>query len=89
MLRRNPRYKPQIPHGLAILGALLLLTGTVTGLGGVLQSQSLQPGLAATSEVASAESDTANRATGAVDSLPQSQVKKNKRFKVNLFLFRR
>jgi len=89
MLRRNPRYKLQIPHGLAILGALLLLAGTVTGVGGALQSHPAQHGLAATSEMASAEADTANRTNGPVDSIPQAQVKKNKRFKVNLFLFRR
>ena len=88
MLRRNPRYTLQVPHGLAILGALLLLAGTVTGLGGTLPSHSTPSGLAATGEMASPEPDAANR-RGPVDSISQAQVKKNKRFKVNLFLFRR
>jgi hypothetical protein len=89
MLRRNPRYKLQVPHGLAILGALLLLAGTVTGLGSALQTNPAQTGLAASAEMANPEPDSANRAAGAVDSIPQAQIKKNKRFKVNLFLFRR
>jgi len=46
-------------------------------------------GLAATSGVASAETDAANRAAGPADSVSQAQMKKTKRFKVNLFLFRR
>jgi len=89
MLRRNPRYKLQVPHGLAILGALLLIAGTVTGIGGTLQPQSAQSALVAAGQVPSGESDASGRASEPVESMPQAQLRKNKRFKVNLFLFRR
>ena len=89
MLRRNPRYKLQVPHGLAILGALLLLAGTAMGLGGALQSQPSQSALVAAGGVASGEPDAAGRTSEQVESIPQAQLRKNKRFKVNLFLFRR
>jgi len=88
MLRRNPRYKLQVPHGLAILGALLVLAGTATGLGGTLQSQPSQSVLVAAGQVASGEADAAGRTAEPVESMPQSQLRNNKRFKVNLFLFR-
>jgi hypothetical protein len=89
MFRRTPRYKLQVPHGLAILGALLMLAGTATGLGGTLQSQSSQSALVAAAEVASGESAAVGRTSEPVESIPQAQLRKNKRFKVNLFLFRR
>jgi hypothetical protein len=89
MLRRNPRYKLQVPHGLAILGVLLLLAGTVTGIGGSLQPQSAQPALVATGQMPSGESDASSRTSEPGESIPQAQLRKNKRFKVNLFLFRR
>jgi len=89
MLRRNPRYRLQVPHGLAILGALLLLAGTVTGLGGTLRYPAAEPGLAAAGYVPSSESDAADRVADPVESMHQAPLKKSQRFKVNLFLFRR
>jgi hypothetical protein len=88
MLIRNPRYRLQVPHGLAILGALLLLAGTVTGVGGTLHSPSSEPALAATGYASSAESNGVNRPAEPVESMAQPPVKKHKRFKINLFLFR-
>jgi len=89
MLRRNPRYRLQIPRGLAILGALLLLAGTVTGLGGTHRHPEAEPGLAAASYVPSGESDATDRVADPVESMHQAPLRKSKRFKVNLFLFRR
>jgi len=89
MLRRNPRYKLQVPHGLAVLGTLLVLAGTATGVGGTLQSQPSQSALVAAGQVASGEADAAGRTSEQVESMPQAQLRKNNRFKVNLFLFRR
>jgi hypothetical protein len=88
MLIRNPRYRPQVPHGLAILGALLLLAGTVTGVGSQLHAPSSEPALAATAYSASTDPNAAGRPEDSVEAMAQHPVKKSKRFKINLFLFR-
>ena len=88
MLRIRPRYRLQVPHGLAVVGALLLLASTVTGVGSALNTRQAEntalPALVSSSEMESAES-----ASNSVDTVPQAPVKQKKRFKVNLFLFRR
>jgi hypothetical protein len=89
MLRLKPRYKPHVPHGLAILGAILLLTSTVAGIGGAWQAPSRQS-VADTSEFVSGnESDIAEAPSDSVEALPQAPVSRHERFKMNLFLFRR
>jgi len=89
MLKRTPRYRLQVPHGLAILGALLLLAGTVTGLGGTQRHPEVAPGLAVAGYAPAGESEAADRVAEPVESMHQAPLRKSKRFKVNLFLFRR
>jgi hypothetical protein len=89
MLRRNPRYKLQVPHRFAVLGALFIMAGAITGLGGSLQSPSAQPEFVGTVQATPGQAEAAGVAAEPVESIPQSQVNKNRRFKVNLFLFRR
>lgn len=89
MLRRNPRYKLQLPHRFALLGALLIMAGTITGLGSSLPSPSARPEFVSTVQATPGQAEAAGRAAEPVESIPQSQVHKNRRFKVNLFLFRR
>jgi hypothetical protein len=89
MLRRNPRYKLQVPHGLAFLGTLLILAGTIMGLGGSLPSPSAQPEFVTTAQATPGQAEAAGQTAERVESIPQGQVNKNRRFKVNLFLFRR
>jgi len=88
MLRLTPRYRLQVPNGLAIIGALLLLAGTVTGLG---NTWNAQPGesVAATTRVTSGDLDATESSPEALDTAPKAPVSQKKRFKVNLFLFRR
>jgi len=88
MLRLTPRYRPQVPHGLAIVGALLLLAGTMAGVGNGFNAP---PGNSAkaTTFVAGGDMDTADSASDSMESIPQTPVKQKKRFQMNLFLFRR
>jgi hypothetical protein len=87
MLRLTPRYRLQVPHGLAIVGALLLLAGTVAGVGNGFNAP---PGNSATATtfVAGGDMDTADSSPGSMETIPQTPVKQKKRFKINLFLFR-
>ena len=84
MLKLIPRSRRRIPHGVAVVGALLLLASTVTGVGRNLQDSPSQP-IAVAATVAS-ENGPATAET--VDAAKPPAVKKNKRFRVNLFLFR-
>ena len=88
MLRLTPRYRLQIPNGLAIIGALLLLAGTVTSFGTALNTP---PGesAAANTLVASGDMDASESSPEALDTVSQAPASQKKRFKVNLFLFRR
>lgn len=87
MLRLTPRYRLQVPNGLAIIGALLLLVGTVSGFG---NNWNAQPGesVAVTTRVANGDLDAAESSPEALDTAPKAPVSQKKRFKVNLFLFR-
>ena len=87
MLRLTPRYRLQVPHGLAIVGALLLLAGTVTGVG---NRSDASPGNSATATtfVASGDIDTADSSPDSVETISTAPTKQKKRFKMNLFLFR-
>jgi len=86
MLKLRTRHRLQVPHGLAIVGALLLLVSTVTGFGTVLNLQQGEP-TAAISAVANSELESTD-AVERVDTVPQAPVKQKKRFRINLFLFR-
>jgi hypothetical protein len=66
-------------------GALLLLASTVTGVGSALQTQPAQQAVAA-SLLAEREAETGRQSA---ESVQQAPIKKNGRFKVNLFRFRR
>lgn len=83
MLKLIPRHRFQVPHGLAVVGALLLLVSTVTGFGTTLSSQQTESAAAAP-YVSSSEMETAQSA----DAVPQPPVKQKQRFRINLFLFR-
>ena len=89
MLKLIPRHRFHVPHGLAMAGALLLLASTVTGVGGSLQNQPGQPLASASSILAEPEADAGRQAPESMEAVKQAPVKKNRRFKVNLFLFRR
>ena len=83
MFKVTPRSRQRIPHGVAVVGALLLLASTVTGVSRNVQESPSQPIAVAatmTSENGPAAADT-------VDAAKPPAVKK-KRFRVNLFLFR-
>lgn len=83
MLKLIPRHRFQVPHGLAAVGALLLLVSTVTGFGTALNLQQTENAPAAPF-VTSSEMEAAESA----DAVAQPPVKQKKRFRINLFLFR-
>jgi len=83
MLKLMPRNRLQVPHGLAVVGALLLLVSTVTGFGSALNSQRAE-NMAAAPFVTTSEMEASESA----DAVPQPPVKQKKRFRINLFLFR-
>jgi len=87
MLKLRPRYRLQVPHGLAAIGALLLLASTVTGFGTALNSQSPENS-APMSFVASGEVEPAESADAGEAAIQPAPVKQKKRFRINLFLFR-
>lgn len=87
MLKLIPRYRLQVPHGLAVVGALLLLASTVTGFGTTLNSQTAEHAAPA-SLVTGSEADSAESGDPAAAALQQAPVKQKKRFRINLFLFR-
>lgn len=85
MMRLMPRHRHNVPHGLAIVGALLLLASTVTGVGKALQPAPHQHAALVATEAVGSDAESA--APEPVDAVPHPAVKK-KRFRVNLFLFR-
>ena len=89
MVRLKPRYRLHLPHGLAMAGALLLLASTVTGVGSAMQSGPGQPLATASAMVGERDADAAGQSSDSVEAVKQVPVKKSKRFRVNLFLFRR
>ena len=88
MIRLNPRYRPQVPHGLAIVGALLLLAGTVTGVGNGFDPSRIEA-TAASTRVSGGDMDAVESSRDSTEAIQTSPVKQQKRFKMNLFLFRR
>jgi hypothetical protein len=88
MLRLKPRYRLQVPHGLAMVGALLLLAGTVTGVGNGLPSPKLEA-TAAPAIVNGGERESVESSVDAVEAIPPAPMTQKKRLKMNLFLFRR
>jgi len=89
MLRLNPRYRLQVPHGLAVVGALLLFASTLAGVGATLYSGSPQDPTASVSLVSGEEHGASMPAAETTDTMPQPPVKQKKRLRINLFLFRR
>jgi hypothetical protein len=89
MLRLKPRYKLHVPHGLAILGAILLLTSTAAGIGGAWQAPARQSVADTADFVSGRESDVAETSSDSVETIPQAPGTSRGRFKMNLFLFRR
>jgi acyl-coenzyme A thioesterase PaaI-like protein len=89
MLKLIPRHRFHVPHGLAMAGALLLLASTVTGVGSALQTQPGQQAVAASSLLAEREADAGAQSADSVEAVQKTSIKKEARFKVNLFLFRR
>jgi hypothetical protein len=89
MLRRSPRNRLPVPHGLAVIGALLLLASTLAGVGSSLYSGSPQDPPATASLVSDGEHAANQPAPTDADALHQAPVKQKKRFRINLFLFRR
>ena len=89
MLKLIPRHRFHVPHGLAMAGALLLLASTVTGVGSALQTEPGQTVATANSYVAEREANATRQSAESVEAVQQAPVKKNGRFRINLFLFRR
>jgi len=89
MLRLNPRYRLQVPHGLAMIGALLLLTSTLASVGATLYSGGPQDPAATVSLVSDGELGATEPAADTADAIIQPPVKQKGRFRIHLFLFRR
>lgn len=87
MLKFIPRRK-RVPNALAVLGAFLLVASTLGGADQVLQD-------ARQNDIAQQESVSGQQESGVtgevepVDSIREPAVTKTRKFRVNLFLFRR
>jgi len=89
MLILKPSYRLQVPHGLAIVGALLLLASTVIGVGSAFKAPQIETTAATASLVTDNDVDARESVPDAADTVPQAPLQQKKRFRTNLFLFRR
>ena len=89
MLRLSPRYRLQVPHGLAVIGALLLLASTLGGIGSAVYPGTPEDAPATAGLVSDGEHGASQPAADAASVIPQPAVKQKKHFRIKLFLFRR
>jgi hypothetical protein len=89
MMRLSPHYRLRVPNGLAIAGAFLLLASTLAGVNDAPMSQVEQEIASVESVLTDNPAETTAATAEAIEAVPQPAVIKHKRFKVNLFLFRR
>ena len=89
MVRLHPRYRLKVPNGIALMGAFLLAVSTLGGVSEVLPS--LQRPETTAAEVTPADGlvDSAPAGLNSGESAQPDATVHSKRFKVNLFLFRR
>lgn len=88
MFRLHPHYRLKVPHSFAILGALLILASTLTGVGGTQRVPFGESAADVSSMVSVDESDGARSSPDAVEPVNRSSMNKSRHFRVNLFLFR-
>lgn len=89
MIRPKMRFRHRVPHGLAIVGAALLLTGTLLGVDSSTQPQQVHAGSSVSAVAVGNQAEDQRHAAESVETVDQPAVKQHKRFRVNLFLFRR
>ena len=89
MVRLHPRYRPKVPNGMALMGAFLLAASTLAGVSEVLPSLQGPETTAAVVTPADGRVDSDPVGLNSGESAQPDATVHSKRFKVNLFLFRR
>ena len=89
MIRPKLRFRHRVPHGLAIVGAALLLTGTLLGVDSSTQPQQAHARSPVNAVAVGNQAEDQRQAAETVEAVDRPAVKRHKRFRVNLYLFRR
>lgn len=89
MIRPKIRFRHRVPHGLAIVGAALLLAGTLLGVDSTTEPRQLLAAATVNAVAVETQVEDPHQAAESVQAVERTAVKPHKRLRVNLFLFRR